>query len=123
LAECDYEIYDKELMALIRCFEEWRLELEGAKHPIKVLTDYRNLEYFMTTKLLNRRQTRWSEYLSCFNFKIMFRPGRAGAKPDTLTRQPGDLPGPNDEQIIEMEKAVLKSQNLSKNLNIPATQS
>jgi hypothetical protein len=106
-AECNYEIYDKELMAIIRCFEEWRPELEGAKHPIQVLTDHRNLEYFMTTKLLNRCQARWSEFLSRFNFKITFRPGKAGAKPDALTRRPGDLPGPNDERIIEVQKAVL----------------
>jgi hypothetical protein len=57
LAECNYEIYDKELMAIIRAFEEWRPKLEGALHPIKVLSDHKNLEYFMTMKLLNCRQT------------------------------------------------------------------
>ena len=51
--ECNYEIYDKELLAIIRCFEEWRPELEGTPSPVKVITDHRNLEYFMTTKLLN----------------------------------------------------------------------
>jgi hypothetical protein len=44
-------------MAIIRAFAEWRPELEGTLHPIKVLSDYKNLEYFMTMKLLNRRQT------------------------------------------------------------------
>ena len=53
-AECNYEIYDKELMAIVRCLKEWRPELEGALHPIQVLSDYRNLEYFMSRKLLNR---------------------------------------------------------------------
>jgi hypothetical protein len=46
-----------------------------------------NLEYFSTTKLLTRRQARWSEYLSQFNFVIRFRPGKLGAKPDALTRR------------------------------------
>ncbi|KAG0153766.1 hypothetical protein PDIDSM_2421 [Penicillium digitatum] len=69
-AGCNYEIYDKELLAIIRCFEEWRPELEGTPSPVKVITDHRNLEYFTTTKLLNRRQARWSEFLSRFNFKI-----------------------------------------------------
>ena len=54
--ECNYEIYDKELMAIIRCVEEWRVELESTPHPIQVVSDYRNLKYFMSTKLLNRRQ-------------------------------------------------------------------
>ena len=58
MTECNYEIYDKELLAIVRCFEEWRPELEGTSSPIKVITDHRNLEYFTTTKLLNRRQAR-----------------------------------------------------------------
>ena len=55
-AECNYEIYDKKLMTIVRCFEEWRAELEEFLHIIKVLSDYKNLEYFITTKLLFRRQ-------------------------------------------------------------------
>src|SRR5205807_8341709 len=53
-AECNYEIYDKELLAIVRCFEEWRAELEGSSHIIEVLSDHKNLEYLMFTKLLNR---------------------------------------------------------------------
>ena len=53
--ECNYEIYDKELMAIIRCFEEWHAELELSPHLIRVLSDYKNLEYFMSTKLLSCR--------------------------------------------------------------------
>ena len=56
--ECNYKIYNKELMAIIRYFEEWRSELKGAALPIKVLIDYKNLEYFILTKNLNRRQVR-----------------------------------------------------------------
>jgi hypothetical protein len=63
-AECNYEIYDKELLAIVRSFESWRAELQGVDLPIIVLTDHRNLEYFMTTKQLTRRQVRWSEFLS-----------------------------------------------------------
>ena len=48
LAECNYEIYDKELLAVVRAFEECYPELEGAAYPIEVLSDYRNLEYFMS---------------------------------------------------------------------------
>ena len=70
-AECNYEIYDKELMAIIRSFEEWQSELESSPHIIQVLSDHRNLEYFMSTKLLSRRQARWSEFLSRFNFQIV----------------------------------------------------
>ena len=97
-AECNYEIYDKELMAIIRCFEEWRAELQSVENPIEVLSDHKNLEYFMSTKLLNRRQARWAQFLSQFNFKIIYRPGKAGGKPDALTRRSGDLPKTGDER-------------------------
>jgi hypothetical protein len=53
-AEYNYEIYDKELMAIICAFEEWRPELQSVINPIHILSDYKNLEYFTTTKLLNR---------------------------------------------------------------------
>ena len=115
-AECNYEIYDKELMAIIRCFEEWRPELELTPHPIRVLLDHENLEYFMSTKLLSRRQARWSEFLLRFNFKIVYRPGKAGAKPDELTRRSGDLPKEGDKYDKHTKfqyQAVLKLQNLT----------
>ena len=53
-AECNYKIYDKELLAIVRCFEEWRPDLEGTDLPVQVLTDYKSLEYFMTMKRLTR---------------------------------------------------------------------
>jgi transposase InsO family protein len=112
ITECNYEIYDKELLAIVRCFEEWRPELEGAPSPVKVITDHRNLEYFMTTKLLNRRQARWSEFLSRFNFKIVYRPGKQGIKPDALTRRSEDLPKEGDERLRHQSQTVLKKENL-----------
>ena len=57
-AECNYKIYDKELLAVVRAFKEWRAELQSVSNPVQVLTDHKNLEYFTTTKLLNPRQTR-----------------------------------------------------------------
>lgn len=61
-AEGNYEIYDKELLAIIRCFEEWRPELEGTGMPVQVLKDHKELEYFMTMKKLTQRQARWAEF-------------------------------------------------------------
>ena len=109
--ECNYEIYDKELMTIIRCFEKWCAELESSPHPIRVLSDHKNLEYFMFTKLLSRRQARWSEFLSWFNFKIIYPPGKAGRKPDALTRRSGDLPKEGDECTAFQRQVVLKPHN------------
>ena len=116
-AECNYEIYNKELMAIVRVFEEWYPEQEGALFPIQVLSDHKNLEYFMSTKLLNRRQTRWAKFLSRFNFKIQYHPGNAGGKPNALTRRLGDLPEEGDERLQHMERAVLKAANMPQELH------
>ena len=86
-AELNYDTHDKELLAIFESFKHWRQYLEGSGTPIDVVTDHKNLEYFSTTKLLTRRQARWSEFLSQFNFVIRFRPGKLGAKPDALTRR------------------------------------
>lgn len=82
-------------------------------NPIKVYSDHRNLEWFMTTKNLNRRQARWAEFLSEFNFKIMYRPGKQGEKPDALTRRPQDLPvDANDARREYQFQTVLKKDNV-----------
>jgi len=56
--EWNYEIYDKEMLAIIYTLEEWRHFLEGAQHLVEIWTDHKNLEYFMTAKKLNCRQAR-----------------------------------------------------------------
>lgn len=86
-AERNYEIYNKELLAIHSSFKEWRSYLEGSTHSVRVITDHKNLEYFASTKLLTRRQARWSEFLSGFSYVVFYRPGCLGGKPDTLTRR------------------------------------
>ena len=56
LAECNYMIHNKELLAIVRAFEEWHIELEGLQQPLQVYSDYKALEYFMTTKNLSAKQ-------------------------------------------------------------------
>jgi hypothetical protein len=52
-AEINYEIHDKELLTIVDSFKAWRRYLEGSLHIVQVFTDHKNLEYFMTTKVLN----------------------------------------------------------------------
>ena len=55
--ELNYQIHDKELMAIIMAFKEWKPYLCGANHQVKVYTDHKNLTHFTITKELNKRQT------------------------------------------------------------------
>src|SRR5258708_16261589 len=85
--ERNYEIYNKELAAIIRALKEWRHYLEGQGIPIEIWTDHKNLEYFMKAQDLTRRQARWALFLSRFNFALHHKPGKLSTKPDTLSRR------------------------------------
>ena len=73
-AQINYDVHDKEMLAIVKAFQEWEHLLIGSPQSIIVYTDHANLQFFNTTKVLNRRQCRWSDYLSQFDFKIVYRP-------------------------------------------------
>jgi len=74
-------------LAVIRCLEAWRHYLEGVKLEFKIWTDHKNLQYFMMSQKLNRRQARWVLYLSRFNFTLKHIPGKSMGKVDRLSRR------------------------------------
>ena len=90
-AESRYETHDQELLAIVECFKHWRHYLEGNQIPAKVLTDYNNLRYFITTKSLSRRQARWAEFLLAFDFEICYRSGKSNPA-DGPSRRPDYTP-------------------------------
>ena len=118
--ECNYMIYDKKLLAIVKSFETWRPELASISRPnqpVKVFTDHRNLKHFMTTKQLNCRQARWTEFLSEFNFRISYRPGKEGEKPDILTRLAQDKPTSVDNSCHQQQfQTLLKADQLNEDI-------
>jgi len=98
--EQNYEIHDKEMLAIIWALEEWRHFLEGATHLVEIWTDHKNLEYFMTAKKLNCCQACWFLHLARFNFLLHHRPGRAMGKPDTLSRRADHGNGASDNENV-----------------------
>ena len=54
-AECNYKIHNKEILVIIRVFEQWRAELIAVYSKIQVYSDYYALEYFMTKRHLTAR--------------------------------------------------------------------
>lgn len=106
-AEINYDVYNKELLAIIESFTEWRYYLVGATFPITVFSDHRNLQYFAQARQLNRRHARWSQFLSDFDFKIIYRPGPLGGKPDLLSRRFDYSLKEGDEHIQQQTKALI----------------
>ncbi|KAM4064241.1 reverse transcriptase (RNA-dependent DNA polymerase) [Hirsutella rhossiliensis] len=77
-AEANYAIHDKELLAILRCLEQWEPELRAVEH-FKILTDHKNLR---------------------FQFELEWRPGRKGGLPDELSRRDQDMPANySDERL------------------------
>jgi hypothetical protein len=102
-AERNYEIYDRELLAIIRALEEWRHYIQGSPHTTIVLSDHKNLTYYREAKKLNRRQARWSLYLSEFDVKLVHTPGNKMVQSDALSRRPDLCPEEdNDNEDIIM---------------------
>jgi len=105
--ERNYEIHDKEILAVVRCLEAWRHFLEGAIVRFEIWTDHKNLEYFMKAQKLNRRQVRWTLYLSRFDFTLKHVPGSKMGKADSLSRRPdwevGVERDNKDEKLIKPE--------------------
>jgi hypothetical protein len=96
-AECNYDIHNREILAIVLALGHWRHYCEGAKHTITIFTDHRNLEVFMSTKILNRRQARWAELLSGYDFVLVHTPGSSNPA-DGPSRHPDyttDVPQPS----------------------------
>ena len=53
LVELNYNIYNKELLGIVTALKEWRAFLYGTIKLFRVITDYKNLVEFLTTKKLN----------------------------------------------------------------------
>ena len=84
--ELNYDVHNKELLAIFEAFKSWCHYLEGTPTPIDIITDHKNLEYFSTTKVLTQWQARWSEFLSQFNLVVCFCLRQLGTKLDALIR-------------------------------------
>jgi transposase InsO family protein len=105
-AECNYEIHDKELLAIINALKEWESELISLPR-FELITDHRNLEYFKTVRRLNERQMRWSHWLSRFNYEMHYRPGKLAARPDALSRREQDMPQDADDDRLKARDRCL----------------
>lgn len=87
--EKNWTTSDQELWAVIHALKTWRCYLEGLSFT--VVTDHNPLIHLQTQPSLSRRQARWAEYLSRFDFQWQYRPGRTNVA-DPLSRVPAISP-------------------------------
>jgi hypothetical protein len=109
LIECNYEIYDKKLLTIVRCFEQWRLELLFIESDvsIKMLIDHKNLKYFMFIKQLNRRQSRWAQFLIDFHFVIIYLFEKSNEKADSLIKRTKNVSNKKNDRQKQQNQILL----------------
>ncbi|KAJ1042418.1 hypothetical protein NDA10_003584 [Ustilago hordei] len=96
-AEKNYEIHDKELLAVVACLTQWRHMLAGLLSQLVILTDHEALKYFKSQRRITGRQARWAILLADFDFILQYQPGDKGGEPDALTRRT-DMQPAGEEQ-------------------------
>ena len=111
-AERNYEIYDRELLGIIRALAEWRHYIQGSGHTTIVHSNHQNLTFFKSTQKLNRQQARWALYLSEFDIKLVHMPGSKMIQSDALSRRPDFIP----EEDHDNENRILLPENMFINL-------
>lgn len=111
----NYEIYDRELLGIIRALEAWRHYLLGSPYPVTIFSDHKNLTYFRTAQKLNRRQARWSLFLSQFDLKLIHVPGSQMVQSDALSRWADLCPEEdhnNEDLTLLPEKLFIRTINM-----------
>jgi len=107
--ERNYDIHDKELLAIVDALRKWDTYCKTTGPKITILTDHKNLEHWKTKKDLNLRQARWGERLANYDFTIKYRPGKLAGKPNILSRESGDSPWKGDMKHRQNQGRILLS--------------
>ena len=111
LAERNYEIHDKELLAIIHALWHFCHYLQGNEHTTRIFSDHVNLQYFTTKQTLTWHQAWWSLFLSTFDYIIISKPGKYN-KADRLSRHPDYKEGIASKNakciLLTPEKCLLK---------------
>ena len=100
--ERNYDIYERELLAVMKSLQHWRPYLGWTKEPFTILTDHANITYWKSPQNLNRCTARWHADLQEYDFEIRHIPGNTNIPADALSRPPGVDQGENDNQKITM---------------------
>lgn len=100
-AEINYAVYDRELLAIIEAFTQWRHYLIHSPELVQVFSDHNNLRYFRSNQLLKPRHARWAEFLGQFSFRISHIIGQKNVIADCLSRNPDyDMGDSNDKEVL-----------------------
>jgi len=83
--ERNYDIYEQELLAVMKSLHHWHPYLGWTKEPFTILIDHANLTYWKSLQNLNRCTARWHTNLQEYDFEIKHIPGNTNIMADALS--------------------------------------
>jgi hypothetical protein len=105
--EWNYDVYDQELLAIMKVLAHWWQYLGWTKVPFTIITDHANLQHWKSLQNLVWCVAWWHINLQEYDYKIQYISGKENAPPDTLSWQPRADKGQEDNQgviVIPPEK-------------------
>jgi hypothetical protein len=112
--EQNYDIYDRELLAVILTLSEWKQYLQGTTHLVTIITDHKNLSYIKDPHKLSRQQAQWALFLQDFDIVWKVLPGTKMAPADALSRRDYvDTSLDNADTSIVPSPAIINALDLS----------
>jgi hypothetical protein len=99
-AERNYDIYDLELLAVVKSLENWRTYLAGSPHKVIVFTDHMNLQYWRDPHKISRRVARQVLRLAEYDIELRHIPGKTNRRADALSRLPNYNQGEDDNEDV-----------------------
>ena len=114
-AEQNYEIYNKELLTVVKAITKWRQYLLDATEAFEVWTDHENLKYFREPYKLNGWQARWYLKLQDYDFVLQHIPGKTNTKANILSRKDyiNTIEDNKDVQMIKDEMWTITNKPLT----------
>ena len=117
LAEQNYIIEDKKMLAIVLALQNWRVYVQEISQQIVVLFDHKNFQLFKTVKKLNKKQTKWSKCLADYNFRIKHIKEKQNVRADALSRKSDyEADKFTSKQLFTENNEVLKLAECSEDL-------
>ena len=110
--ERNYDIFERELLALMKALHHWRPHVAATEIPVTILTDHANLTHWKVPRKVNRRVARWFRELQEYNLVIQHVPRKLHTAADMLSRPPTDDKGEqdNNDLILLPEEMFIRLQ-------------
>jgi len=108
--EQNYPIYDRELLRIIRGLRNWCHLLRNTTHPVLVITDHANLQYYREPQKIGPHVNSYIVELADFNIQLVYKPGAAN-KANKLSRRPNFMPEDENELVLVLPDHLFAPQD------------